>query len=1471
MKIFLRLFYIAASILLVRSAYAQEGCREGSWVLSPLTTQEIIQLQSLPELRMPAGYANRELPYMVDNSTQIYMRPVYNQDGLCCGQASSIGYNFTYEMSRERDLDASLVQNQYPTHFSWNFMNGGEGYYGVSYLHSMQILKEFGMPDVVDYGGTLSYGGPSRWMSGYTAYYNGMHNRITNAYQIQAGTPEGLLTLKHWLHSHLDSSDVGGIASFYAQYMSATQMLPYGTPDAGKYVLTSFGGSPNHAMTIVGYNDSIRWDYNSDGQFTNDIDINGDNVVDMKDWEIGGFKMVQSYGGAPNWGDQGYAYMMYKTIADDLGNGGIWNHCVHVLDVKETYDPKLTARIILTYPRRELIKVLVGISNNVNSPIPRVVLGYPIYDYQGGNHYMQGGTAEADKTIEFGLDLSKLLSDIYMDQNVRIYLQVVEDDPDNAYTGEIVHFSIYDYTNGETEINCSQENVPLANNDTTTLSVTHTFSFSRVSILDESLPPAPEGDYYSYQLTATGGAQPYIWEFDKTYGETSQSASFPQVTAHQLSPSNYSSGFVTQPIDFAFPFYDSSYSSITVHVDGYLMFDEQLYPFPYYQDDKVLFNITRIICPFLDQHQELNGSQGCGIWYEGDDQSATFRWKTALTEDPAMIMNYAVRLYPDGTIKFYYGSMNGCDEFLWMAGISDGDNFNNQVTKISNKPTITPNTSTTLSRYNYPPEMQLTGTGLFFGTPEQSYGSRQINFKVTDNNFIHTTKSLIFSSTGIILEDSVVSGGDNVIAYSETAWMNISIVNVRGEMIPDATMTINIDDPYITVNDNTESLGDIEPGVEHKYSNAFNFTVASDVPDEHLITIGYNITSDTNSWESSLFHYAYAPIMTAETVVVNDENSRLDPGDSTDITVSLLNSGGVPITNLHAVLSTEDPYLTINNNFNNIPLIENGQTAYATYNLSVSGQCPPGHIINFNVDMTGDGNYTAIDSFDLGVGLYLENYESGDMVLFKWGHDGNREWNIDTYSPYEGSFCARSGAITHNEESVMKIDADVLSDGEISFYERTSCENDPAPVPDYDYLCFRIDGVEMERWDSTTAWSLQQFQVTAGFHRFEWVYRKDQSSNYGSDAAWVDLISFPPAVICSPAVQAAPSSFDFTMKPWESDTGLIEITNPAQGDLDFSADISGLSPSKRQILSGGRNIEGSYLVSDAEKFHTGQDYTWNLRTYNGGSDNEWIKQIYLTFPQGMMLVGVTDFVGGSGGPMVFDGTFGNGVTAHWFGQDANGWGVVHMGETALATVSVAALTDIQDDISLNYEVQGEVYGGPPHVVSGNMPLRNLGPLPSWLSLDTASGNIPGGSSNFLRLSVNTAGMSDGNYQAWILLQDNFGSEVMIPVNLTVDKYLGNIGPAGYNDKLTIEVYPNPFLDRTSIRCTLTGPSHPRFDIFNFQGVIVRSFNIDPGNNSSFTCNWDGTDNSGNLLSAGVYLMRLSAGENYGFARVVILR
>jgi C1A family cysteine protease len=44
-------------------------------------------------------------------------------------------------------------------------------------------------------------------------------------------------------------------------------------------MIISWSDPVDHAMTFVGYDDSIRYDFNNDGKCTNDIDITGDSIV----------------------------------------------------------------------------------------------------------------------------------------------------------------------------------------------------------------------------------------------------------------------------------------------------------------------------------------------------------------------------------------------------------------------------------------------------------------------------------------------------------------------------------------------------------------------------------------------------------------------------------------------------------------------------------------------------------------------------------------------------------------------------------------------------------------------------------------------------------------------------------------------------------------------------------------------------------------------------------------------------------------------------------------------------------------------------------------------------------------------------------------------------------------------------------------------------------------------------------------
>jgi hypothetical protein len=132
-------------------------------------TQE--EIDKIPELVLPATLTRSALPSRVDNSKNKYFRPIILQQDGSCSQSSGVAYSYTYEINFLRGLSSKDSVNQYPSHFTYNFLNGGSGKNGSNYTDGWQIIKENGVPGVVDYGGLYPIGDKG-WMTGFNKYYN---------------------------------------------------------------------------------------------------------------------------------------------------------------------------------------------------------------------------------------------------------------------------------------------------------------------------------------------------------------------------------------------------------------------------------------------------------------------------------------------------------------------------------------------------------------------------------------------------------------------------------------------------------------------------------------------------------------------------------------------------------------------------------------------------------------------------------------------------------------------------------------------------------------------------------------------------------------------------------------------------------------------------------------------------------------------------------------------------------------------------------------------------------------------------------------------------------------------------------------------------------------------------------------------------------------------------------------------------
>ncbi len=781
------LLHLLPGFVTVRGQKSGVSPRQANPAGLRLSTADSLALAGLPVLEAAAGQLKTTLPPVHDNAGQPYFMPYFEQVSNECGQYAGISMVFAYEMNRARGTSAALPANQYPTHYTYNFMNGGYGWYGSSYMHSFEVARVNGHPSVADFG-TMNSCGPSHWMTGYQKYRSGMSNKLEQVYQIPAGTPDGLLVLKNWLHNHLAGSESGSIACFYSSTPWNLKLLPPGTPEGGKHVITNWLTPAGHASTICGWNDSIRFDYNQDGQYTNHIDINGDGTVDMRDWEIGGLRFTDSYIDGTNWADSGFAYMMYKSLADSYGDGGIWNNAVHVVTVREDYEPLLSMKVTLEHNCRNRIRILAGASGEATGSVGHT-MGFPIFNFQGGCQHLQGGYEPGARTLELGLDITPLLAHLRPGEEGAVFLILQEDDPDNQGTGKIVSLSVIDHMHDDQEWPLNGSNVPIQENGVTVVGIPLTLDFDDLQVATQSLPAALTGEEYLWQMEAAGGEPPYSWKMVRHFSEVTAEGSAPPVEAEAVPVSDTLHGLGLKVLDFEFPFFGEAFDSVWVHTDGFIMFDGQTYPWPYLYDEELMIRRTRLIAPCLNYNLRL--AEGDGIWYAGDETRAAFRWKATALQPAGKTFEFALELFPGGEIRFYHTGEAFIPDHTWAAGLSAGDGTNFQVAGYTSQVPGPGGHVTTFTPQPYPEGISLSETGALQGATQENFPGMELMFEVTDATKVSRRKALPFHSYHAGVEEPALAEGGEVRAWPVPA---AGQLHLELELTRPATLTFELCD-----------------------------------------------------------------------------------------------------------------------------------------------------------------------------------------------------------------------------------------------------------------------------------------------------------------------------------------------------------------------------------------------------------------------------------------------------------------------------------------------------------------------------------------------------------------------------------------------------------------------------------------------------------------------------------------------------
>ncbi len=905
--------YTFLFMLMVLGSTGQERtCRPGGWQNQHYSRlQDSVRAVRIPLLPFPEKYRNRALPALVDNSKNKYWPGIIDQYTFaCCQQVCGVGYVFSYEINRLRDRIGWYWENCYPAHYTWNFMNQGNRNNGVDFLESFEAIRQQGQMTFADYGIDTATG-YTGWITGYDKYYRGMYNHIRQVKAIMTNSIGGINELRNYLYDHLDGSSTGGITCFTTDAASLYGMpvIPPGLPGAGLNIITQWHNTPEHGMTVVGYNDSIRYDVNGDGKFTNDLDINGDGIVDARDWEIGAFKVVNSFGNW--WSDTGYVYSLYRAFALNFQDGGVWNNRVYVMDADTAYRPLLTLKVNLSYNLRDRIRVMAGVSSDTNSQMPDHVIDFPIFNFQGGEHAMQGreGVAGAE-SIEFGLDVTELLNFIPSATPARYFLALEERDEDHQGTGTIGKASFISYQNGVHEFPCAEEDVNIRDNAITLASAVFTAGKPVVEITTGNLPPYNPGQPYQYQMNASGGRPPYKWSLVESFAGQPSAQSMPNITGTSLV--NTERSFARVALPFSFPFHGKNYDSIYVNYFGFITFEPQYLPGLFTTSEVAMLKMIACIAPAFSLKYYYNSAHNDGIFVQEDPSKVVLRWKASVAGQVTAATNdFALLLFPDGHFEFRFGTMEN-QGFVQSCytGSSNGDDLNYDIqthwdaNELSGK-------SFRYTPGPLPAGIALSEQGLLTVAQADSTRLYDLEIRVADAGKMTDSKLFGFS-TGLRIESHVAGTSDDHLEYGKQGQLNMTLANTGTQLLQNLVLKLQSADSLLNVTDSILTIDLLQPSQTVVIPAAFSFSLKNPVSNAFPVMLQLKAQSGQRNWQKREEFQVAAPTLTFHTPDIQDgDNNLLDPGEVADLVVSLQNTGALAAHNLQFKLVSHDTAVTI--------------------------------------------------------------------------------------------------------------------------------------------------------------------------------------------------------------------------------------------------------------------------------------------------------------------------------------------------------------------------------------------------------------------------------------------------------------------------------------------------------------------------------------------------------------------------------
>ncbi len=343
--------------------------------------------------------------------------------------------------------------------------------------------------------------------------------------------------------------------------------------------------------------------------------------------------------------------------------------------------------------------------------------------------------------------------------------------------------------------------------------------------------------------------------------------------------------------------------------------------------------------------------------------------------------------------------------------------------------------------------------------------------------------------------------------YGDSLFVSSGLKNIGDQPAINVTAYLSTQSPYIEITDSVAFYGEMDSAEIKIIQNGYSLKVSDTIPDDLKVRFDLRVTGSDTCWYSHFSVEAHAPELSIENLRIIDSvsgngNGRIDPGETVNVFVTVSNAGDFFLDSVSIKFLPDTAFLTVQEDSVYLGEMDLGQIKQVSFTITADIDVP----VSTNIGMlfkAQSGNYLSTKLFPQIIGMIVEDWETHNFNKFPWQPGGSRSWVITDQDPWEGIYCANSGAITYLQRSDLSVVYPTAGSDSISFYLKTSTE------ADYDQLFFYIDSTYQGSWSGETPWTRVAYPVPAGEHIFKWSYKKDIGEDIGEDRVWIDYIIFP--------------------------------------------------------------------------------------------------------------------------------------------------------------------------------------------------------------------------------------------------------------------------------------------------------------------------------------------------------------------------